>query len=118
MRSHDFFDTQKNGSHREEWLPVFNRNESLMSSISVDGPCSDRWEISAHDVTIHEKLGEGEFGEVFKGEIYSEPSKGQCGLPQQQVAVKLLKSLFTRYCRIILAFDFHFSVGLANVRNT
>ena len=77
-------------------MPVFHRNEfSLNASLSLNGPCADKWELPAHAVIINKKLGEGEFGEVFKGEILQ--SDATTGIPstqqQQPAAVKLLKGL-------------------------
>ena len=97
LQSNDYFvyALQRNDS-QEDWLPVFQRSEfSLDASLSLNGPCADKWELPAHAVIINEKLGEGEFGEVFKGEILQ--SDATTGIPstqqQQPAAVKLLKGL-------------------------
>ena len=97
LQSIDYFvyALQRNDS-QEDWLPVFQRSEfSLDASLSLNGPCADKWELPAHAVIINEKLGEGEFGEVFKGEILQ--SDATTGIPstqqQQPAAVKLLKGL-------------------------
>ena len=97
LQSNDYFvyALQRNDS-QEDWLPVFQRSEfSLDASLSLNGPCADKWELPAHAVIINKKLGEGEFGEVFKGEILQ--SDATTGIPstqqQQPAAVKLLKGL-------------------------
>lgn len=54
----------------------------------------DEWEVSAQCIIINEKLGEGEFGEVFRGEACGNISNRKLATYSQQksfLAVKLLK---------------------------
>ena len=61
------------------------------------GPILDEWEISTDDVIVEQQLGEGAFGEVYKGVIrgplenpkISAILRQAIGVP---VAIKLLKS--------------------------
>ena len=62
----------------------------------MESPMLDAWEIPASHVIIEKRLGEGCFGEVFKGSIpgpISNPSLEPTlkNKPYQTVAVKLLK---------------------------
>ena len=67
---------------------------------SSKGPIHDEWEISTDDVIVEQLLGEGAFGEVYKGVIrgplenpkISAVLRQAIGVP---VAIKLLKRKFS-----------------------
>ena len=58
---------------------------------------SDKWEMPSECITMHKKIGEGCFGEVFRGEIIGECLTPQLktymrrNIAQHYVAVKQLK---------------------------
>ena len=70
-----------------------------LANIMGKGPILDEWEISTDDVIVEQQLGEGAFGEVYKGVIrgplenpkISAILRQAIGVP---VAIKLLKSEF------------------------
>lgn len=71
----------------------------------MDSPRLDSWEIPASHVIIKERLGEGCFGEVYKGSIQgvvSNPKLRSClkSRPCQTVAIKLLKGQTSIYINI------------------
>ena len=80
---------------------LLNMDDSLagLKSITSKGPNVDEWEISTNDVIVEQQLGEGAFGEVYKGVIrgplenpkISAILRRAIGVP---VAIKLLKSEF------------------------
>ena len=68
-----------------------------LAPLHIDkAPLLDEWEVSANEVIVEQQLGEGAFGEVFKGAMkgpirnpkISSGLKHTIGLP---VAIKLLK---------------------------
>ena len=76
-------------------LNIYDRT-GLTGIYSGKGPILDEWEISTEDVIVEELLGEGAFGEVYKGVIrgpldnpkISPVLRQAIGIP---VAIKLLK---------------------------
>ena len=57
----------------------------------------DRWEVSSSDLVLEEKLGEGCFGEVYKG-VVRKPGNSSPQIPESlkkfkgiKVAIKFLK---------------------------
>ena len=85
---------------QEDALDIYSR-PGLTGLYSGKGPILDEWEISTDDVIVDELLGEGAFGEVYKGVIrgplenpkISAVLRQAIGVP---VAIKLLKSKL--YC--------------------
>ena len=81
---------------REDMLEIYSR-PGLTGLYTGKGPILDEWEISTDDVIVDELLGEGAFGEVYKGVIrgplenpkISAVLRQAIGVP---VAIKLLKS--------------------------
>ena len=77
-------------------IDIYERS-GLSALYSSKGPILDEWEISTDDVIVDELLGEGAFGEVYKGVIrgplenpkVSAVLRQAIGVP---VAIKLLKS--------------------------
>ena len=59
-----------------------DRTERLKLHL-FDAPMLDEWEIPACDVIINDRLGEGCFGEVYKGMI-----KGPINNPKVPVSLK------------------------------
>lgn len=47
----------------------------------------DEWEIEPRNVELHEELGEGAFGQVFKGVYYTKDASGEDIV--QEVAIKV-----------------------------
>ena len=37
----------------------------------------DKWEVEPHKVEVHDELGQGAFGQVFKGILYTEDENGE-----------------------------------------
>lgn len=79
-----------------------------LSMTEVKAPLLDEWEVPATEVIVESQLGEGAFGEVYKGVIkgpltnpkISPMLKQSIGIP---VAIKLLKSMWVfgaAYCAI------------------
>ena len=60
-------------------------------------PDADEWEISTDDIIMEEQLGEGAFGEVYKGVIRGPLENPKISIILRQaigvpVAIKMLKS--------------------------
>ena len=83
---------------------IYAQRGGLTGLYSGKGPILDEWEISTDDVIVEQLLGEGAFGEVYKGVIrgplenpkISAVLRQAIGVP---VAIKLLKSEFVFSCQ-------------------
>ena len=89
-------------------MDIYSR-PGLTGIYSGKGPILDEWEISTDDVIVDELLGEGAFGEVYKGVIrgplenpkISAVLRQAIGVP---VAIKLLKSEFNLFLTVFSSF--------------
>ena len=83
----------------DDTIDLYARPGGLTGLYSNKGPILDEWEISTDDVIVEQLLGEGAFGEVYKGVIrgplenpkISAVLRQAIGVP---VAIKLLKREF------------------------
>ena len=72
------------------------KSDNAMATVGDKTPVLDEWEVPATEVIVDRKLGEGVFGEVYKGVIRGPLQnskinpllKKSIGIP---VAIKLLK---------------------------
>ena len=89
--THSLWSCLQGSEKTPDWLPVFDKCEEIPVDHDL---CPDKWEIPPCFVTIDGKLGEGEFGEVFKGMIHCELQNRTACQQKPQVAIKLLKGFY------------------------
>ena len=86
-------------SDDENAIDLSTRPGGLAGLYSTKGPILDEWEISTDDVIVEQLLGEGAFGEVYKGVIRGPLENPKISIVLRQaigvpVAIKLLKREF------------------------
>ena len=67
-------------------LSIAQRPSATM--IRAGAPLLDEWEIPANEVVVEEQLGEGAFGEVYKGVV-------KCPITNLKVPLSMKKSICT-----------------------